>query len=197
MERTYLEVKVSFLHIVVLLIGVIVIGSFLFYLGYQAGKSSSGPQSQDAELLESSDNAEEIQLADVAPKTPKNNKSDNKPSIKDELQLHQLPSSKEQPAPPPSKSSTQPEKVKTKPISREPYYSVQVGAFADYTNAKKYSDKFANMNYPSEILSTTSQGNRKLFRVRVGHYTSLDEAKKAKSKLEAMEKKKFQIVKAD
>ena len=44
MEKTYFEIKITFVHIVVFLIAVIAIGIFLFYMGYQAGQRRADPR---------------------------------------------------------------------------------------------------------------------------------------------------------
>ncbi|MCP5053856.1 MAG: SPOR domain-containing protein [bacterium] len=187
MERSYFEVKVSFLHVAVLLGGVILIGSFLFYLGYQAGKSSVKGQSEHTEVLAGGNKAEEIQLTDVGSRRKKKKKAPagKEPSIQDELKMHQLPVDNKKTTPPE-------ERVKTKPIKKSAYFSIQVGAFSDYANARKYSAKFANMGYPTEILSTVRKG-KKLYRVRVGNFDSRAKAKKEMRKLEKTENSKFSI----
>ena len=92
-EKSYIEIKVTFIHIVVLLVGVIIIGIFLFYLGFQAGKSSARNQILQAQLPDAAGKTDEIQLVDQEDKTPKKAKE---PSISDEIKLHQLPSSSEE-----------------------------------------------------------------------------------------------------
>ena len=42
MEKTYFDIRVTFVHVVVFLIAVIAIGIFLFYMGYQAGQRMGG-----------------------------------------------------------------------------------------------------------------------------------------------------------
>ena len=71
-------------------------------------------------------------------------------------------------------------------------YSIQVGAFADFTNAQKYSEKFAKLGYQTEIIVETIN-KKKLHTVRVGSFVSLAEAQKEKDRLESLEKKKFKI----
>ena len=44
MEKTYFEIKITFMHIVVFLVAVIAIGIFLFYMGYQAGQRRADPR---------------------------------------------------------------------------------------------------------------------------------------------------------
>ena len=194
MENSYFEVKVSFIHVAVLLVGVILIGSFLFYLGYQAGKSSvkDGERGEVNQTLTKNNKPEEIQLSDARRNSkPKKQTPRKKPSIQDELKMHQLPVENKNTA----EDNSGAEPVKSKPIQNEPYFSIQVGAFSDYTNAKKYSSKFANMGYPTEILSTV-RGAKKLFRVRVGNFATRSEAKSEMKKLERKEKGKFAIVKS-
>ena len=177
MERSYVEIKVSFLHIVVLLVGVILIGSFLFYLGYQAGKSSLKNQMQP-HLTKGESSAEEIQVVDDKAKSKKR----KGPSISEEIKLHQTP-------------PKQREKIKAKSIEKEPYYTIQVGAFSDYENAKNYSAKFAAMGYPTEIL-TTVRKDKKFFRVRVGNFKTKAEAAEEKKRLEKKENASFTVKKS-
>ena len=185
-DKQYVEVKVSFVHIVVLLVGVIFIGIFLFYLGYQAGKSSERNQILQAELPKTG-KTDEIQLLDQKDKAPKKKANSKEPSIKDEIKLHQLPTTT-----PGEKKA----KIKPKPLRKESYFAVQVGAFSEYVNAKNYAAKFAKMGYPTEI-KTTVRDNKKLYRVRVGNFKTRATAKKEQTKLERMENKKFAIVKPD
>lgn len=193
MERSYLEIKVSFLHIVVMLVGVIIIGSFLFYLGYQAGKSSSDPEHK-SDMLESKGQPEEIQLTDAGSEAKKKMPAENKKnSISDEMQLHQLPTKTDEKEP---TYANEIKEVKSKPVRRESFYSIQVGAFSGYTNAKNYSSKFAKMGYPTEIL-TTVKGSKNLYRVRVGQFKNRDKAAKVMKKLERQEKKKFALISPD
>ncbi len=215
MERSYLEVKVSFIHIVVLLAGVILIGTFLFYLGYQAGKSSTQTQSLQVEKQKGEEKGEELQLGDggtpATATTSPTEPLDKQPSINDELKLHQLPTTETQTEPEKTNQPTPQaedkkalgttagktnESMAAKPIEKESYFSIQVGAFTDYANAKKYSSKFADMGYPTEILSK-AQKDKTIFRVRVGNFTTRDEAQAELTKLEKMENRKFAIIKPD
>lgn len=184
-EKSYIEIKVTFIHIVVLLVGVIIIGIFLFYLGFQAGKSSARNRILQARLPDAAGKTDEIQLVDQEDKIPNKGKQ---PSISDEIKLHQLPSSS-------GSGDEKKERIKPKPLKKEHYYSVQVGAFADYNNAKNYAAKFANMGYPTEI-NTIVRNNKNLHRVRVGNFKTRTEAKQEQRKLEKMESKKFAVVRA-
>ena len=179
------------MHIVILLVGVIIIGVFLFYLGYQAGKSSVNPGTVQARLRDSGDNTKEINILDETKEDDNQpaKKGEEKPSINEEMKLHQQP-------PPVKKSVKKPKTIQGRTVQRDAYYSVQVGAFSSFTNAKNYSEKFRKMGYPTEVLATT-RNDKTLYRVRVGNFKSKAAADKERAKLEKMEKKKFAVRKSN
>ena len=178
MEKSYLEIRVTFIHIFILLIAVILIGVFLFYLGFQAGKSSIKNQFATSSITKNTGRTEKIELQEeTVPRVRKSSGS----AIDNELKLHKKPVEK---------------KVTVKPLKKESYYSIQVGAYAEYSNAKKESDKFSQMGYQTEILSII-QKKKKLYRVRVGRFNTPEDARKEKIKLEKKEKRNFDIIKSD
>ncbi len=185
MDNSYVEVKISFIHIVVMLAGVILVGAILFYLGYQAGKSSLRNELLGPDAAAGPAKSEEIQLVDEEDKKKTQQAQKQDPSISEEIKLHQLPATEKKE-----------NKIEAKPVHREAYWAVQVGAFSDYTNAKNYSAKFADMGYQTEI-NTIVKNNRNLYRVRVGNFKSRAEAREERKKLEQMENKRFNIVRAD
>lgn len=190
-EKSYLEIKVTFVHIIVLLVAVIGIGIFLFYLGFQAGKSSLSDRISSDELRKGVNNTQEIKIADDLSQTsPKAQGKEN--GIDQEMRLHQQPAHQEKAAevkePTPKKeiaASTPPKVIATRPASRDPYYVVQVGAFENHQEAKSYSDKFSKMRYPTEIQKTIVR-NVVMFRVLVGNYTSKDLANREVKTLERL-----------
>jgi cell division septation protein DedD len=175
-DKSYLEIKVTIIHIFVLLVAVILIGIFLFYLGYRAGKSAVKDQFDLSTSAVRGGRTEQVNVVDDQPSRAKKVAS----GIDTEMKLHREASEK---------------KVESKPLKKEDYYSIQVGAFADFTNARKESDKFSKMGYPTEILSVVLK-EKKLFRVRVGRFSSQEQAKREKEKLEKREKRKFTIIKS-
>jgi cell division protein FtsN len=202
MEKSYVEIKVSFIHIVVLLAGVLVIGVFLFYLGYQAGKSSVHTEMQASNNAQSAAKTEELKLPEDTEKSKKKETpKQQEASISDEIRLHQLPttttatttSPKEEKKTAQNEQKELKEQVKSKPAVKESYFVIQVGAFADYSNAQKYSTRFATAGYPTEI-DTSENNGKKLFKVRVGNFKSRADAQKNCDKLQKNEKKKFAIV---
>jgi cell division protein FtsN len=177
-EKSYLEIKVTFIHILVLLVAVILIGIFLFYLGFQAGKSSIKNQFA---VQSATKNSGETETIEFQGETPIGSGKSDSSAIDSEMKLHGRP---------------EPKKIPVKLIQKESYYSIQVGAYADFSNARKESEKFSKLGYQTEILSTI-QRNQKLFRVRVGKFNNLAEAEKAKKNLEKQEIQNFDIVKPD
>jgi cell division septation protein DedD len=186
MDKTYFDIRVTFVHVVVFLIAVIAIGIFLFYMGYQAGHrlgdQPAGITDAAAQGEPAAVDQEKINMLDEKPIKSVSDKTSVKQSIPDELKLHekQLPGE----LPPPAR----------KEVFTDRNYSIQVGAFADFANAQKYSERFARLGYQTEIIVETVN-QKKLHTVRVGSFASLDEAQKEKDRLEGLEKKKFKIKK--
>ncbi len=192
-EKSYLEIKVTFHHILILLAGVILIGSFLFYLGYQAGKSSSKKADRETLLAKGDGQTKEIEI--LSKKDP--DKIDAAASsISEEIKLHQ----------PQAKKTSSKKKAKEKPRTREvipkeavkraPYFTIQVAAFNSHALARDYSKKFSKAGYPTSISQATVKG-KIWYRVRVGNYASRSDAKREKKKLEQLENKKFRVVKTE
>jgi cell division protein FtsN len=180
MEKTYFDIRVTFVHVVVFLIAVIAIGIFLFYMGYQAGHriggQPAGTGADTAQIDPAVDIGEKIAVGD------EKSVPAAKQSIPEEMKLHEKQAPEEL-----SPSSG-------KNAFADQNYTIQVGAFADFTNAQKYSEKFATLGYQTEIIVETILG-KKLHTVRIGSFVSLEEAQKEKDRLEGLEKKKFKIKK--
>lgn len=194
-EKSYLEIKVTFHHILILLAGVILIGSFLFYLGYQAGKSSSKKTDKETLLAKGDGQTKEIEI--LSKKDP--DKIDEEPpSISEEIKLHQPPAKKGK-TPPTKQVEKKPDYEEEKPaiaMTREPYFTIQVAAFNSHTLAREYSQKFSKAGYPTSISQATVKG-KIWYRVRIGNYASRGDAQRDRKKLEQLENKKFRIVKAE
>lgn len=98
-EKSYLEIKVTFHHILILLVGVILIGSFLFYLGYQAGKTSTKNLEQKFVPTKEVKSREISEIEALSKKEPDkiegtvtgSDTGNGTPSIAEELKSHQQP----------------------------------------------------------------------------------------------------------
>ncbi len=186
MEKNYLEIKVRFIHIVVLLGGVSIIGILLFYIGFQAGKSSAKIRSTTPQInRQAKTQAKQPDRVEIIQEKPIQKQKASK--IKKEFDLHK-PKRKVEPP------KREEKKISGRSVKTESYYSIQVGSFANFSNAQKYSAKFSKLGYQSEILTTITK-NKKSFRVRIGHFRDLNTAKNKKKILEKMERKKFIVVK--
>jgi len=178
MDKSYLEIKVTFQHILILLAGVILIGAFLFYLGYQAGQSSDKKSIQQTQSAKG-ENANAIEI--TSEKDPDIMEETKETSINEEIKLHRKPGKKEG--------------FKTgKLLRRESYYTIQVGAFENHTLAKNYSEKFSRDGYPTAISQALVRGIT-WYRVRIGNFKTRADALKEKKKLEKVVNKKFDVVK--
>ena len=186
MEKTYFDIRVTFVHVVIFLIAAIAIGIFLFYMGYQAGHrlgDQPAAGSAEAGLTETAAaDQEKVNMVDEKPILSVNDKASGKQSIPDEMKLHEkLPAGETLPA-------------GGKKMFVDQNYAIQVGAFSDFANAQKYSERFARLGYQTEIIVETIN-KKKLHTVRVGSFETLDEAQKEKDRLESLEKKQFKIKK--
>jgi cell division protein FtsN len=183
MEKTYFEIKITFVHIVVFLIAVIAIGIFLFYMGYQAGQRRADPRTAIAneQIQAEAAGPEELRIVDEKPVMTVPAKPETKKTIPEEMKLHQELTENEPPAVPQNETGF------------EPNYTIQVGAFADFANAQKCSKKFTSLGYQAAIIT---DNQKKLHTVQVGSYATLADAQAEKAKLESLEKTKFTIKKA-
>jgi len=186
MEKTYFDIKITFVHIVVFLIAVIGIGIFLFYMGYQAGQRqgsalamTAGEQTQAKEA----DFPEELKIVDEKPIKPMPGNAPDKKTIPEEMKLHEAQAKKEPPVA--NQKNTFPDQS----------YSIQVGAFADFANAQKCSSRFSSRGYQTAIIMETVN-RKKLHTVQVGNFATMAEALKEKAKLENLEKATFAIKKS-
>ncbi|MCP4149178.1 MAG: SPOR domain-containing protein [bacterium] len=222
-KSSYLEINVTFHHVVTLLVGVLLIGSFLFYLGYQAGKSSAKRSGKNSQQVQTEGDSKEIRLVNKQTADPDKIEEvgENEPAvnINEEIKLHRQPLKK---SPPKKKKkdsvkipavakkkdkkqddkkretkrieSKPPEIKVAKPVKRTVSFTIQLAAFESYDLAKNYSKKFSKAGYSTSVAQATVKG-KVWFRVRVGQFKTRKEAKKERAKLEKMENKKFNIVK--
>lgn len=186
MEKTYFEIKITFVHIVVFLIAVIGIGIFLFYMGYQAGQRRGDAQTAmtaEQNQTDAAANLEELKIVDEKPIKTAAGNTGGKQTIPEEMKLHQTQMKKE------------PLPAGQKNIFSDQNYTIQVGAFADFANAQKCSNRFSNRGYQTAIIMETVN-QKKLHTVQVGSFATMAEAQEEKVKLESLEKATFTIKKS-
>lgn len=190
MEKTYFEIKITFLHIVVFLIAVIAIGISLFYMGYQAGQRRADPRTAIAnEQGRAEAPAEELSIVDEKPLRTVPGKPLSQQSIPAEIKLHEGQAALKAPDEGTAKQQPVPEKK----YVVEAHYTIQVGAFADFANAQKCSRRFTSLGYQAAIIT---DNQKKLHTVQVGSFAVLADAQREKAQLENQEKAKFTIKKS-
>jgi len=80
-------------------------------------------------------------------------------------------------------------------VPKDLYY-IQIGAFNKRDAAVSYAEQFKNKGYAIIILNPFSSDKRPVYRVRIGGFSSKEEAEKTKRELTSTEKKKdFFIIK--
>jgi hypothetical protein len=89
MEKTYFDIRVTFIHVVIFLIAVIAIGIFLFYMGYQAGHrlgdQPAGIVNEAEQIEPAATNPENLRMVDEKPIQSVVDKAKSKQSIPEEM----------------------------------------------------------------------------------------------------------------
>ncbi|HNV23773.1 MAG TPA: SPOR domain-containing protein [Candidatus Omnitrophota bacterium] len=68
-------------------------------------------------------------------------------------------------------------------LNEKRYFSVQVGSFKDQLKAQDTMNDLKKKGYYAYLLETADKQKNKFYRVRVGQFSKLDEARKLKSEL--------------
>jgi cell division septation protein DedD len=76
----------------------------------------------------------------------------------------------------PSSKVTQSQTVKEPEVSKKSRYTVKVGTFSSYENAKKLSDSLESSGYEPQLIKGSNQGDT-FYHVTVGDFDSIDKAK--------------------
>ena len=187
-NKDFREIQVSSSLLVVIFLGVLALGVFIFLLGVSVGKNQVRITSQTQVV------------------------SQQIPEPVKELPVKSAPS-KAEPAPSTLASGagqSQPaaDELASKPLTKEPVakapgeraaagdlYYVQVAAFTERAQAQALADKYKREGYTT-IIDPRPTSTKTWYRVRLGGYASRDRAVDLLSKLNAAAGKKtdFQIV---
>ncbi|HNX98382.1 MAG TPA: SPOR domain-containing protein [Candidatus Aminicenantes bacterium] len=195
-ERSYFEIKVTFVHIVVMLVSVVMIGILLFYLGYRAGHAASlrpaaGGTTQTATNPPGEPNAtadaiaQEMRLHRPEPEAAAGDSSPvgDKSPVPERLPATESPADEN---PPPATHAA------TGPATTGGKFTIQIGAFTDMKAARQEAQRFAELGLPIEIIAEVVKGTN-YQTVRVGRFATKAEAQQEKARLERMGNKKFLI----
>ncbi len=185
MEKSYFELRVTIFHIIIFLLALILLGVFLFFMGYRAAvnriplqTAKAESKEKTAEMQVKTEPAEEI--IEEKPVVQEKTSAAAESSIQQELQMHQI-------------QETVKKRETTSPASAE-LFVIQVGAFSDYQKAKAVAEDYRRQNYAVDIVAEIVRGKR-LHLVRVGNFSTLREAETEKTKLENRSGQKFLVKK--
>jgi len=78
----------------------------------------------------------------------------------------------------PKKSPSEGERSSLRSVSRDAPFTIQVGSFARKEQAEDLTKYLRGKGYPAYIASQIISGMGRMYQVRVGHYRTLDEAKR-------------------
>ncbi|MBF0522098.1 MAG: SPOR domain-containing protein [Candidatus Omnitrophica bacterium] len=68
-------------------------------------------------------------------------------------------------------------------LEEKRYFAIQVGSFKEQSRAEQFAGELKKKGQYAYVVEATDKQNNKFYRVRVGQFTRLDDAKKLKSEL--------------
>jgi cell division septation protein DedD len=188
-NKDFREIQVSSTLLVVIFLGVLALGVFIFLLGVSVGKKQASVATPTQIVTQQI--PEPVKEPSVKP-TASESASGNVTSAPPDAAASQ-------PAPAPAKPQPKETAVDKTPVTKAPavsgLYYVQVAAFTDKTQAQAFADKFKKQGYTTS-LSPRATSTKTWYRVRLGGYKSRDQAVDLLAKLNAAAGKKtdYQIV---
>ena len=199
-NRDFREIQVSSSLLVVIFLGVLALGVFIFLLGVSVGKKQAGiasptqivtqqipePVKEPPVKLPSSESASDAAAANplTGDSQPAAEPPAPKSSVKESV-VEKAPASK--PAA---------EMKKAPAVSSSGLYFVQVAAFTERSQALAAAEKYKKQGYTAVVASPKPSDAKTWYRVRLGGYASRERAADLLTKLNAAAGKKtdFQIV---
>jgi len=198
-NKDFREIQVSSSLLVVIFLGVLALGVFIFLLGVSVGKKQAGiasptqivtqqipePVKEPPVKPTSSETASEAAANPIAGDTrPAAEPPAPKSSVKEPV-VEKAPASK---APAEAK--------KAPAVSSSGLYYVQVAAFTERSQAQAAADRFKKQGYTAVVASPRPSDTRTWYRVRLGGYATRERAADLLTKLNAAAGKKtdYQIV---
>ncbi|MCR4395753.1 MAG: SPOR domain-containing protein [Candidatus Saccharicenans sp.] len=193
MVRDYREVQVSSTVLVVIILGIILLGAVIFFIGVQVGKK----QADLVVRTMTAQKAEETVSAPVAvpPAEEATGTVSSQPAeTTTETPAQTASRSAEQAASKPASSGSQPSTSqattsppKTTTTSPRPAatpsgtFYIQVGAFNDRPSARLEAEKYRKQGYTAVVKEPFARDRKPLYRVWLGGYKTREEAQKALS----------------
>jgi cell division septation protein DedD len=203
-NKDFREIQVSSSLLVVIFLGVLALGVFIFLLGVSVGKKQVGaaipsqvvtqqipePVKEPPVKPAASDAGPETQTAAATSPAPgeirPGAEAASKPPGKDPV-LGKAPAAAPKPAPETKKPSV------AAPAVSGLYY-VQVAAYTDRAQAQAAAEKYRKLGYAAVVANPKPSDARTWYRVRLGGYPTKDKANSLLAKLNAGKKTDFRIV---
>ncbi|HMA52976.1 MAG TPA: SPOR domain-containing protein [Acidobacteriota bacterium] len=199
-NKDFREIQVSSSLLVVIFLGVLALGVFIFLLGVSVGKKQAGataptqivtqqipePVKEPPVKPTSTESASEAMATNPImgdPRTAAENPA-LKPSVKETASVK----------PPASKAPAETKKAPA--VSSSGLYYVQVGAFTERSQAQAAADQYKKQGYAAVVADPKPSDAKTWYRVRLGGYPSRDRAVSLLDKLNAAAGKKtdFRVV---
>ena len=197
-NKDFREIQVSSSLLVVIFLGVLALGVFIFLLGVSVGKKQVRIASPTQVVTQ--------QIPEPVKEPPVEPTLSETESAKTELSAgggQSYPATVAAASKPPIQepavqSAAEKAKVvpKKAPAGGSGLYYVQIAAFADKAPAQAYADKYKKQGYTAIVADPRPADTKTWYRVRLGGYPSRDRAVTLLNKLNAEAKKKtdFRIV---
>ena len=184
-NKDFRELQISSSFLVVIFVGILILGVFIFLLGVSVGK-------KQAQIASESTTAPRIVTEQVKASLPAQPIQAEKAVTDKKLIAEELASQpKAEPAMKPGPKNSLPKspaaKAQTSAAANKGLFFIQVGAFNDKKAALDSAEKFKPLGYAVIVVDPSPPINK--FRVRLGGYSTREEAMKALSKLKAESKK--------
>jgi len=190
--KDYREVQVSTTILVFIILGIIILGTVIFFMGVQVGKKQSDLL---AKSLISSGTEEKVSQEKPTLPAEETPPAENPPvSAKPETASQQVSplTQTRQGTRPVETSPKQPLSGETQPAVKATNpppattggnYLVQVGAFNDLSSARLAADRFKKQGYRTAIKDPYPADRKTVYRVWLGGYPTREEAQRVKDEL--------------
>ena len=182
-NKDFREIQVSSSLLVVIFLGVLALGVFIFLLGVSVGKKQVRIASPTQVVTQ--------QIAEPVKEPPVEPTVSERESAKTELSATGTAASKPQVQersvkPAPEKAKAAPKKA---PSAGSGLYYVQIAAFTDKALAQSLADKYRKQGYTAFVADPRPADTKTWYRVRLGGFSSRDPAVALLNKLNAEAKK--------
>ncbi|MBP1659453.1 MAG: hypothetical protein H6P95_645 [Candidatus Aminicenantes bacterium] len=199
-NKDFREIQVSSTLLVVIFLGVLALGVFIFLLGVSVGKKQTAVAAPTQIVTQQI--AEPVKEPPVKPAASDETAGAGQPqgqsasTAPDAAALQPTTTPSSSPAAPKPTAAKTPTETKKPAAASTGLYYVQVGAFTDRSQAQAAADKYKKQGYTAVVANPKPADTKTWYRVRLGGYASRDRAVNLLEKLNAAAGKKtdFRVV---